>query len=446
MYKHCFDYIKVDIDKSKSLEELFNSVITRFINILKELQSNYSAITNINKILKIDDAIIISEVNRDLKTNFLDHLALGHNVISIKSLLNNEWNDFENNRASKLKKGNNFSDFSFIRKTLEATDNGNLKTNIDYIFQIILPQTDEVKNNNNKIKPSVFNKLLKMKTEELILWNIAKSYRSNTNIAKTKDTETTFQQYTTFNKAYKMDLEYTITIDKDTFWLKKYPYNQSRFKTVITKNPEILNKTLEVKIKVPAKRYDNKFLKVESELIKEYLLWNHCQNNEIIIPETYEYYLLNNKMEVDYRKTSKNPRIYNLQKFDDLMKVIHRDLKMSLPYIGTILRAEKKLLQLNNNISIEDLLKKKYPNENIKDFFLPFRNIKNVFKDEGTKIKDIKPEQLKNISEYLAQFRANALHYQLQDPERKQDIIKLLKFINGELSNATEQEFTRIEK
>ena len=442
LHKHCFNYIETDIAKSKSLEKLFNAVIDKFIIKLIDLQTNYNSVSNINKILKIDTEESIDKVNENLKLNFLDHLALGHNVISVKDVLKDEWKGFENNRANKLKKGNNFSDFSFIRRTLENTDNGKLKTNIDYIFQVILPQTDEIKNNKGKIKPTVFNKLLKMKTEELILWNIAKSYRANFNISDihndvTKNTDETFQLYSTFNKAYKMDLEYTIVIDKDTFW--KDEYNKQRFSKVIESNQGILNKTLKATIKVPAKRYDNKFLKVESELIKEYLLWNHynAEKNEIIIPKEYKYYMLNSKMEVDSKT-----RTYKLQEFDDLMKVIYRDLKMSLTYIGEILRAEKKLLQIsdNNMDIIKTLLQDRYLNEKpIRSFFLPFKKIKNAFKDKSN-------NQLIYVSKYISQFRNNALHYQLQDPERKKDIIKLLRIINGELANATEEEFTRIER
>ena len=61
------------------------------------------------------------------------------------------------------------SDFALMRYIL--MENDAIDTNADFIIKKFL------KNERNaKIPPTVLNKLLQIKTEELILWNVAKTY------------------------------------------------------------------------------------------------------------------------------------------------------------------------------------------------------------------------------------------------------------------------------
>ena len=66
--------------------------------------------------------------------------------------------------------------------------------------------------------------------------------------------------------------------------------NRKNFKAVIEQNPEIVNSGHVFIIKIPARRYDNKFLGFEKDLITEYMLWNHCKRKQNNSPNrTYNH-------------------------------------------------------------------------------------------------------------------------------------------------------------
>jgi hypothetical protein len=432
-YALIFEYIADLIERSSSLESIFEWVINKYINDLNSLLKSRADHTDetLYKVLKIDTGSVAENVNKNLTTHYLRSIALSEEVISVQELCKNELRTIIDSR-SKNGKPQNYSDFSYMRSLLQ--EQNKVTTNADYILKHIVPGIEfENLKEGKSIPNSVLKKLLKIKTEELILWSIAKTYWYNANSSeyvlnnylKNSDSSS-FQVFTTFNKVYKQNLEYVIKIKPD-FWNS---YNLSRFKKIIDENPDIVKKTIEIRMQVPAKRYDNQFLGVETKLITEYCLWNHCKNSEIVLPSDYTY--------VNGRNVHKK---LNLQIFDDLIKIIHIELNKSLGYIGALLVAEKKLVDSHSFDTIGHLTEK-YKGREIKDFYLTISDkdmttnySKAIFEsfmncmDEGSTDKP-------DIQDYLVRFRNFALHYQLQDPFRSKKIDGLLKKINQRITNA----------
>lgn len=435
-YQLVFSYISAFIEKNKSLEDLFQAVIIRYTDELKKMGGT-SAGNNkqaLIRVLKIDTGSDSANVDSLLSTHYLKNIALSDEIISVKDeckVLLREIIDEKSNNG----KPQNYTDYSFMRTFLEKLDG--VKTNTDFILQHIVPQlTFENMPEGKAIPNAVFRKLMKIKTEELVLWNIAKTYWKKANGAPYKTELPTgdsdaYQVCNTFNKAYKQELNYTIQIEPK-FWDKEEnkPDNKKKFKKVIAKNPEITSKTLEIKLKVPARSYDGQFLAVETEMITEYCLWNHCKNNEIVLPAEHIYYNGNNE-----KKT------LNLQVFDELMKMIRIELRKSLAYIGALLVAEKKL---SEKYEPEILLRGKYEGKKtINDFYLKLKDIakfngynKSIFDSFISFIGGINGGNMnkQDIIEYLVPFRNFAMHYQLQDPGRSREVEKLLKAINKSIT------------
>jgi len=321
-----------------------------------------------------------------------------------------------------------------MREWLKNEDD--VTTSSDYILKHIMPEIKyEGLNDGRTIPNAVLRILMKFKTEELILWQIAKFYWKKANKGAEynfdsylKNSESrSYQVFSTFNKVYKQDLDYIIRIETD-FWNKEG--NKLKFNKVAENNPQITDNPIEIKLKIPAKRYDNQFLGVETGLITEYCLWNHCQNNSISLPVSYQYTNKNNKT-----------TILNLQVYDDLIKIIHIELKKSLEYIGSLLVAEKKVVD-NDSFHTIRYLKEKYANKVIPDFYLTLSD-KDMTNDYNKAIFDRFMAYVNNtgvthtdIREYLVCFRNFALHYQLQDPIRSKEIEQLLEKINMKITQS----------
>lgn len=432
-YKICFGYVERQIEYSKSLEELFNSVIKNYIEKLESIQNSLQSYTTLQliPILKINTRSNTDNVNKMLSDHFyVKSFALSPEIISIKEVCKEEWDNFKRKKEKSLNgKPFNCSDFAFIRNHLEGIDN--VKTNIDYMLTHIVPLT-KVK----RIPNTAFKQLLKLKTEELILWNIAKSYWKKASDGKAYKfsasekniSNPNYQLFCTFNKVYNRVLDYEIVIDKNFWFTKKGnpTSEQKRFNLIIQEKPEVLDTKLVFTVRVPARKYDNKFLSVETKLIKEYCLWNHFnfESNTIELPKEYEY-INNNKVKT----------IYNLQEYEDLMKIIYKELKKSVNDIGLILSSEKKIIDAKQ-ADFMDVISEKYKNESeIKDFYLALTNDKckydiALFNEFLNKI-DNNTFTKTQIEEYLVSFRNFALHYQLQDPKRREIISLFLSKYNN---------------
>jgi len=432
-YAALFAYIENQISKNFSLENLFEAVIIRYIDDLKSILINREqyADETLYKVLKIDTGSVAADVNKNLSTHYLKTIALSDEIISVKNTCSTELKSIIETKA-KNGKPQYYTDYSFLRSWLQAKDD--VTTNTDYILKHIIDQDIEFKKNDRgKLIPnSVFKKLLKFKTEELMLWQIAKTYWFKANGAEyalddymKNSKSSNYQVFTTFNKVYKRDLDYVIKIEPK-FW--NNAGKTAKFSKVIEANPEIVNKTLEIKLKVPAKRYDNQFLGTETKLITEYCLWNHCRNNEIVLPAIHTYYNGNNQA-----------KTLNLQVYDQLIKMIHIELEKSLGFIGALLVAEKKLVD-HPRFKTSDYLLQKYKDKAaITDFYLTIadKDLKSDYNkaifESFVNYTNIDFQDKPEIADYLVLFRNFALHYQLQDPIRSKVVNKLLKTVNGKI-------------
>jgi hypothetical protein len=432
-HKACFKYINNEIRKSNSLEELFKAVITSYIKKLKEIEDNFNEYTifQLATILKITQKSNTANVNAILSTHYARSFAISPDIISIKKESAVLWETFKKEKEKTLN-GKPFycSEYAFVRNHLQSLDA--VTTNIDFLYKHIIDY-NEVGKLENINRTTLSKELLQLKTEELILWNIAKTYwlKANGEAYNFTDEEkntknANYQEFCTFNKVYNKELNYTITID-DKFWIHKngMPDNKVRFNTIY--KLELDN--ISFNIKVPARKYDNKFLSVETKLIKEFCLWN-CFNTDT------------NKVELNkaYKYTNKNnvTSIHNLTEYEGLMSVIYKQLKTSVSDIGLVLSTEKKIVDKNITKYLT-ILEDKYKNNNsIADFYLTFSNTAKNFEDEDalfkdfiSKINDAFLDNKKTIEEYLVSFRNFALHYQLQNPDNKKIIVKFLETINN---------------
>lgn len=426
-YKPLFEFI--DIAKNNSLEELFVDTISKYIaklNDIKKNTKNYTQ-TQLIQIFKLDRTPNAENINKLIdEKHFIKSLALHPDILKFEYLCKKDFLSFKEMKEKELaKKGRKFffTDYSFMRyilaktdtKTIDGKSKSLINTNVDFIIQQIAPKVYT----NAKIPASVMRQLLKLKTEELILWNIAKHYWRKANkdaaydISKLKTTEkaNAFKQFTSFNKAYKQDLDYVIEI-KPKFWLANNNKKQTKFQDLIKAKPEVLNNTIKIKLQIPAKKYDNKFIAYESSLITEFCLWR------------FDDFGMNNEFEIQLPSEYKmDGMVYDLTDYEHLLKVIYKELKMSTNFIAKILVAEKKLLE-NNKEAYSAYLKTKYKDKtSIQDFYIGFGE---KIIDDLLKEKVLKDNTDETLFKYIQSFRNYAMHYQLQDPKR---VAKIEAFI-----------------
>ena len=431
-----FGYIKNEIDRSSSLEELFNATIASYIQLLGKQKHRIPTMDDavMVKLFKIQEASNEAHINELLQKMYIKTIQISGEMISIKQEMKADWEGFLAEKRQKdgksAKSYDHYSEFSFIRSWLSAKDSP--ATNIDFILQHILPLMPKDGKKDRKIA-KVFNLLLKKKTEELVLWNIAKDYWLKANgqayqsdQLKTNRNSPDFQEFCSFNKVYQQDLDYGFTIDV-SFWTEK---NKKKFDVAYKslKNGQI---PLDFSIKVPARRYDNKFIMIESALIKEYMIWYHFDERRQRI---------NQKKAFKHRDRNIK-RTFDLTQYDDVIKLIYKELIQSIQYIGALLRAEKKIVDCSSGQLMNQMDTKYSDKPKITDFYL-------ALTDRPDKVLDYPLYQAflakanagnqKVIEEYLVPFRNYALHYQLQNPKKVEIIFLFLKKIN---ENINEDEY-----
>jgi len=343
-------------------------------------------------------------------------------------LMKEDWERFLAEKRQKNgqsdKSFDHYSEYSFIRARLAAKDNP--ATNIDFLLKHIMTRMPKDKRKKRKIA-KVFNLLLKMKTEELVLWNIAKDYwhkaagsKYQLEQLKTERNSSNFQDFCSFNKVYKQDLDYKFVIDGD-FWTEKH---KKKFDTAY-KCLQQGAKTIEFSIKVPARRYDNKFIMYETSLIKEYMIWYHFDERKQRINQHTEY----------KHRDGNIKRTFDLTQYDDIMKLVNKELIQSIKYIGKLLRAEKKIVDSNQSKYL-GLLDTKYANQDvIKTFYLAVTD-KNCMPEDKQLFEAFLMEAKGDkalIEDYLVLFRNYALHYQLQDPKKVGAVLRFLEAINKDV-------------
>jgi len=442
-YRLIFSFLNI-ID-ANSLEDLFNNTIEKYITDLKTIDiTQKDKLKHVFKIKKAYNADNKEDIEKNIKNlikdnHYIKSIAIHPDIIDLKELMHQDYQKFKTEKE-KPNKPFRFSEYAFIRQLLTNTDldkeknKSLINTNIDFIFQKIIPKIGW-----DRVPSPTMRQLLKIKTEELILWNIAKHYWGKANegkeynLFKLKGIEnsSSFQEFTSFNKVYQRDLEYTIKIPKK-FWTKNENQNQTKFQDFHKEYKDKLNEEVTIKLKIPAKKYDNKFLGYESSLITEFCLFNYkklgglTSNNKIALPNKFIY----------------NDRKYNLQVYEDLLKVINSELKKSIGFVSNLLIAEKRLLESGPQ-KYKDRLTELFQKENpLTGYYLSFSD--QLINDLINK-EILKGETDETVINYITNFRNNALHYQLQDPKRMKIINKHLKKYIGNINYVNNNEITLTE-
>lgn len=459
-YSHLFKYIEEEIKNSNSLEDLFQLVInkqhTKLVKIKKKFEK-YD-VNDLIKLFKINEISVPAEIDKLLKDgHYARSFAVSPDIISMKEKLNLKWEEFKLEKIEQLKQRgiaeSNFcySEYAFVRELLWEKDKP--ATNIDFIFKNIIDLKTKYEN-KVKLKSTVYKLLLELKTQELVLWNIAKSYWKKEDGNEYSISELIgntnskfFQEFCTFNKVYRKELDYKFVID-DKFW--EHEINRQKFNKLYELLPNdeknaATKKVLTFTIKVPASKYDNKFLGVEKDLIKEYVLWNLFQETtkEIKLPDSFKH------------KDFKVP--LNLNEYEDMMKMVNKELKSSIENTFYLLRAEKRIVEKSREKYFK-ILEKKYEDvDPLKTFHLTITrkagekdiDLYNEFVDLVNSLNSdtLSTEEKETIKDYLVNFRNYSLHYQLQDPERKVAVKKFLEWLNNSKNYEIENEyFTNVEK
>lgn len=402
--------IEDQISVSNSLETLYEGVSARWLSELE----HPGDLTVLAKVFKVSEGESKEETNTALKVRNIKNLSVPDEFIQLKELCKEEWQNL-------LADGRKVSEFALIRRMLAG--NTGFNTNADYIYKKVLPYCFS---EGSSVPVVVNQKLLQMKTEELLMvamakhyWKAASGVELNMGSLQNNTDSSDYFSFTPYNKLYKTMVSYPVKINLD-----EEVTNERIEKYASIKRDPILDKIFrkeEIVIKVPTNRLDNKFLNAERVLIEEYIAW--YEQDDI----------------------KKGERKFD---YDEIELKIMRELGRSLSLIQLVLHAEKKLvseLEKNGGQLKKEMLNKYGKSPKIKDFYLEFKNkyiygrlkeiILNDAKKQINKNAENKQEANKEIESlqkllgnYLLLFRNFALHYKLQDPYLSEYIRKALVF------------------
>lgn len=384
-----FNHIRPRFGNVEKLELLFENCLKGkggYWDRLNEISITDDNRTIYARIFKIHKYAESENIEKNMKPIFLKNVSLPPECVSIKNYSVNIGN-------IKLSNFSNKTEFSDIRHSLEQTDAMQGITNIDYIIQNIYPlvlqdkETEkEILKENGKKKRAIINNFLKVKTDELLLWNIAKHY-----------------WYQTYNEKYKIDRPETIKV-------KGLPYKKNLFNVIFQKDliipilniksvnkPKPIYTTQNKKcyLQISAKKFDDEYQYFESTYLNDYIKWYYSNDKTKVLNRED-----NNRIVLSYTKLNQN---------------IKSRLVLHLDDIYLILQTEKSVLLRNRNTFKNNVVNRYYNilnrqpgqnqiligfyqkfDESIKPYFVPIIN--------------------QNDFEELKKVRNKALHYQLQNP------------------------------
>lgn len=254
-----FQPILKAIKQVDSLENLFNFAIEGYLNYLKNIKDNIieANIDKYYKVFKITGKSLRDKIGEHAKMFAVNH-CIPHELIRFGNIEDyKKWKEGVKNKEW-------ISDFSFIRCELEKRGGF---SNTDYlmkeIMSVLLKKKMLPMKENGKIKGNrlMYNNLVKSKTNELMLWEIAKCYWKKATGAE-------------FERKFKtLDLNQTDKIN--TAYKKVNPYYtlfQEEMEVKLQKNEKGKEKENPVYIiKVKAKKFDDEYQYYEQEHIIDYL-------------------------------------------------------------------------------------------------------------------------------------------------------------------------------
>lgn len=432
-YQYYLSSIEQELIASGSLEELFLAVTSKWLKTLDDMKTRvennkYNEKAFI-KTFKIRIGESSKETENALATRSVSNLCIPDELFQLKEHFESEWQE-------TITKNPKVSEFALMRMSLAKSNPYN--TNADYIYQKILPHCSFEK---GKLPITINQILLRIKNEELLMMEMARYYWKQANGADLNisnltlgDNSDDYYQFTPYNKLYKTVVEFPLKIDLKSLVTKDKIEKYASFKLLNEFEYKLLAANIKnIKIRVPANRFDNKFISSETKLMGDYILWYEKDK------------LLSGQVVFDY---------------DDLENGIMRQLGRSIYFIQLVLFAEQLLVKQKIN-DVKEAIKVKYNREyeakdKIVDFYLDFKD-KLIVKDlriiveealekqclkeeikkynkghrlsnEEKKYALKKAAQLKPLaSDYLLLFRNYSLHYKLQDETLAQYVRKALE-------------------
>ncbi len=391
-----FHSIHGSIANSKTLEELYNSVFQLFTEFYENKYIKKPHKINLQKFIKIFNPPQASKKEQfeEHAKRFATNQVLLHEMIKISERAKNapEYQEWKKN----IKDPKRTTDFSLMRHILKTRNP--FDTNTDFFMKIIMPAVFENNKNNKenvllndkgKLKgnTSLFNTLMKNKTDELMLFEIAKKYWVDTYFMKgNKDIKKLIP-----NNKYQL---------KEKSEYDKTPYKNNLYFYELYTEELILPLGDNIEIKIKPKKYDDEFQLYKIEEIKKYIKYYQPQKSK----DGYLYFeAINKEMKNIFAKY-----------LDDL-------------YL--LLIVEKKIVQENYN-SFCQKLEDKSKEPNWQGYQLIFGRQKEDKDSDNNMLaqmiyKQINPTDINYNLANLIMFRNNIMHQQVQENKKVYDNIKI---------------------
>lgn len=377
-----------------SLEELFKKVSQDYLAFFAKYTVKEDTLELFSDLFKVKKTSLESNIIPTAKL-FAVNQSIPHELISLVDLSKDtdalkDWR--EKNKTQKDAE-NRLSDFSLIRFELSKEKP---YTNADYLMQVVMPVLLKHKmlplNNEGHIKGNtvLFNSLMKIKTDELILWSIAKYYWAkanggkenpqNRNIVLQRNTgdeiAPAFGNANIYNKLYKEKKGIIIQ-------LKGHTDNYS--------------------LSIKPTKFDDEFQHQKEQNIISFI--ENCMNGEERKKQPFD--------------------------FENLNKIIQNDLAGYLDDVYLLLIIEKFIVQNNMPEIIKNF---QVMQENkLPDVYLQFGTTKANEKEKANFLSKLVYKKLQEIAdplpfsiEELIDFRNKSMHQEIQNELLRKTIRKIL--------------------
>lgn len=249
---------------SQRIEDIFNDVIDKYI-----LQLNTLEVSENNKsiLIKLFGIKAPKADKTELEAIFTNSVAVSPTLLSLSK------HGFDVLPNRKKQPWDCRSDFQAIRNFYKPL---NRFTNSEYMFNVVLPQYLANMEGTPHLKSGIINHLNKLKTEELILTDIAFYYRNraiekgniqnsvNPPVKNPFNTRCTATASAQLAKAYK----------------KTNPFYSIQKKDI--EKRIVLSESTAVTIKIPASKFDDEYLYYESASLGDYLREKGVANGDTV--------------------------------------------------------------------------------------------------------------------------------------------------------------------
>ena len=349
-----FSSLKSIMDKSKptSLEELYNAVYSQFQNFYRKIMDKLDDknLGHFKETFKPHTASKKSDVQKHALMFATNQVVL-HELIDLRELGKDttEYKKWKSDIDEKNKKFTEAftTDFSFMRYWLG--DRNKIDTNSDFMLKVIMPEllnkketdtTPKLKLKNEKIdgNRSLFNTLMKNKTDELMMWEVARYYWHKAN-----------------GTAYETPaMLLTRGVDK----IADTPYKSKLFFYKVFGEEMEVRLNEQIKIKIRPRKFDDEFQYYDAQqellhFIKAYKLTKEQKKDQLSVCLSYEE--VNKEMKDVIAKylddafmlLSIEKKIVN-DNYDKLTDLLHGKLeKDSNPYYYKFGKIDEKLKKKN---------------------------------------------------------------------------------------------------